>query len=161
MKKADVAVESPFMFNPFEILNLEKSYSIDLNLLEKHYFEAQKKNHPDRFSQASPQVKAEALRNSIHINQAYLVLKNPLLRAEYLLKEAEVPLLSSDPTFLAHVMMWNERTENGEDLEAELLQMEQCLLVALGRAFKEQDYEKAQSAHYQLTYVQKLLKDRK
>src|SRR5216683_629469 len=106
------------MSNPFEILNLEKSYRLDLQLLENHYFEAQKKWHPDQFFKATDQEKTEALKTSTAVNQAYLVLKNPLSRAEYLLKAEGIEPLSHDPTFLGTVMEWNERRERGEILTA-------------------------------------------
>lgn len=148
------------MFNPFEILNLEQSYSLDLNILEKHYFAEQKKCHPDQFSQRNDREKAEASSDSTRVNQAYLILKNPLSRAEYLLKTVGVEPLQNDPSFLGQVMEWNERLENGEDLKTELLEKEKILLDELERAFSLKDYETARLALYQLTYVQKLLKQR-
>ena len=146
------------MFNPFPILNLEQSYSLNLETLEKHYFSEQKKYHPDQYSQKSDQEKAEALKKSTAVNQAYLILKNPLLRAEYLMKSAGIEPLSNDPSFLGQVMEWNERLENGEDLRAELLTQERILFNELEDGFSIQDYEKVRVCLYQLTYVQKLLK---
>lgn len=146
------------MFNPFIILNLKESYALDLQTLENNYFEAQKKTHPDQFSQGTDLEKSDAAKKSTTINQAYLILKNPLLRAEYLLKSAGVETLSTDPSFLGQVVEWNERREQGEDLTADLLREEEFLFNALENAFLLNDYEKAQVALYQLTYVQKLLK---
>lgn len=144
------------MSNPFSLLNLEPSYALDLKTLEKHYFEAQRKTHPDRFFGAE---KAEALKLSTRVNQAYTTLKNPLLRAEYLLKEAGVEPLTTDPAFLGQVMLWNERTEADEDIGSELRDKERFLLEELGTAFEKKDYEKACTSIYQLKYVNKLLKD--
>lgn len=144
--------------NPFGILNLEQSYSLNLETLENHYFAEQKKTHPDQFSQATDQEKNDAAKKSTAVNQAYLILKNPLLRAEYLLKSAGVETLSTDPSFLGQVMEWNERREQGEDLTTDLLHEEEVLFNALENAFILNDYEKARLALYQLTYVQKLLK---
>lgn len=148
------------MFNPFEILNLEQSYSLNLETLDKHYFAEQKKCHPDQFSQGNDREKAEASSDSTRVNQAYLILKDPILRADYLLKAAGIEPLSNDPTFLEQVMEWNERLARGEDLKAELLEKEKILLDELEKAFALKDYEKARISLYQLTYVQKLLKQR-
>jgi len=147
-------------FDPFEVLNLEKTYSLDLNKLEKHYFAEQKKSHPDQCAQADEQQKAEAVKKSTAVNQAYLILKDPLRRAEYLLKAAGIEMLSSDPSFLGKVMTWNERLETGEDLKPTLYDEETMLLKDLTTAFMVKDYEKARIAIYRLTYVQKLLKQR-
>jgi len=149
------------MFDPFHILHLEKSYSLDLELLEKHYFAEQKKSHPDQFSQGNEQEQTNALKQSTLVNQAYLVLKNPLSRAEYLLKVEGIDLLSNDPSFLGQVMEWNERLENGEDLITELLDKEKNLFHDLETGFTLKAYEKVCTALYQLTYIQKFLKIKK
>lgn len=146
------------ILNPFTLLNLEPTYSLDLTVLESHYFEAQRKTHPDQFSQGNEQEKADALKKSTVVNQAYLLLKNPLARAEYLLNTAGVEALSNDPVFLEQVMEWNERLANGEDLRAELREKEKILMDELERAFSLKDYEMARYTLYQLTYIQKLLK---
>jgi molecular chaperone HscB len=158
MKKVDVDVGNLSMFDPFEILHLEKSYSLDLTILEKNYFEEQKKTHPDQFFKATEGEKAKALKQSILVNQAYLTLKNPLLRAEYLLREEGIDTLADDPSFLGKVMTWNERLESEEDLKPELLHEETQCLRNLEKSFILKDYEKARTALYQLTYIQKLLK---
>lgn len=158
MKRENVGVGNLFMFDPFAVLNLKKSYSLDPNILEEHYFEEQKKSHPDQFSQSRDQEKLDAVKKSTTVNQAYLILKDPLLRAEYLLKTAGIDPLSNDPAFLEQVMEWNERLAHGEDLKADLLYEKKNLLNELEDAFFLNDYEKARIALYQLTYVQKLLK---
>mgnify|MGYP000078249092 CR=1 FL=1 len=147
------------MFDPFKILGLKKSYSLKTSVIEKCYFEAQKKTHPDRFIGASADEKQRALQRSSEINQAYLILKNPLQRAEFLLKEAEIIPLSHDPLFLEEVMVWNERFEKGEDLALELQREKKTYSEALEKSFAEKDYEKARRAHYRLTYLDKFLKD--
>lgn len=143
--------------NPFEILNLEQNYSLDLDVLETHYFAAQRKTHPDQFSQGNEQEKTEALKKSTAVNQAYLILKDPLLRAEYLIKTAGVDTRSNDPDFLEQVMEWNERLARGEDLQPDLTVKEAELLTGLEKAFSLHDHAMASDVLYQLTYIQKLL----
>ncbi|MBA3812955.1 MAG: Fe-S protein assembly co-chaperone HscB [Alphaproteobacteria bacterium] len=146
------------MFDPFKILNLEKCYALDQQTLEKQYFEEQKKCHPDQFSSATDQEKTDAVKKSTAVNQAYLMLKNPCLRAEYLLKDMGLETLSHEPSFLGTVMEWNERLERGEDLKPELLDQEKILCGELEKSFDAKNYEKVRVALYQLIYVQKLLK---
>jgi len=146
------------MFDPFATLGFERSYSLDVTALEKRYFEEQKKSHPDRFALVSGIEKEDALRKSTTLNQAYLILKDPLQRAAFLLKVRGVEPLSHDPLFLGKVMMWNERLEAGEDLALELQHEEEKLFKDLETAFEEENDEKAQVSLYRLTYVQKLMK---
>lgn len=147
------------MFDPFEVLGMAKQYALDLKTLEKHYFEEQKKTHPDRFVGAPQDKMDEVLKRSSEVNQAYILLKDPLQRALFLMKGAGIEPLSHDPTFLSEVMIWNERLENGENLKLELHHEKEILFKDLEVAFEKNDYERARATHYRLTYVQKLLKD--
>lgn len=147
------------MFDPFEILGMIKQYSLNLEILEKHYFEEQKKTHPDRFVNAADEKKSEILKRSSEVNQAYLLLKDPLQRAMILIMAKGLEPLSHDPAFLSEVMVWNERLESGEDLRPELSHQEENYFKDLEDAFEKSDYEAARVAHYRLTYVKKLLKD--
>lgn len=154
-----MGVGNPFMFDPFATLGLEKCYSLDMKLLEKRYFEEQKQTHPDQFVLGSPDEKAQALKKSTELNRAYLLLKDPLQRAMFLLKESEIEPLSHDAESLGQIMLWNERLESGEDLTVELRDEEETLLNGIKDAFEERDFEKVRVSLYQLTYVQKLLKE--
>lgn len=147
------------MFDPFDVFGIKKQFPLDLNMLEKHYFEAQKKVHPDRFAPVEGDTKAEALRQSMALNQAYALLKDPLERAAFLLKERGVELITHDPLFLSEVMVWNERLEAGADLSTELRLEEERLFKNLENAFETQNYEHASMILYQLTYVRKMVKN--
>lgn len=68
----------------FEILTLNQDYKIDLADLESRYLAASKNYHPDFLNPADSNL--ENLKLSALVNQAYNTLKNPFLRAEYLLK---------------------------------------------------------------------------
>ncbi len=161
MKRDVVGVVNLSMFDPFEILGLQKSYALDSAFLEKRYFEEQRKNHPDRFALASEEDKKEALRKSTELNQAYLLLKDPLGRAEYLLKVKNIDLIAHDAPTLGKAMMWNERLVEGEDLSAELQQEQKNLSQEIIDGFECEDFEKVRLALYRQTYVMKLLKELK
>ncbi len=156
MKRVVVGAANRFMSDPFALLGLTKQYPLDSKDLEQAYFEAQKKTHPDQFAWATREEKAEAARKSTCVNQAYSLLRDPLKRAEYLLKEAEVELFTPDPLFLEQVMEWKEQQEAGKDIKQELLQTKQTLFEALAVAFKEKDYETAGRSLYQLQYLQRI-----
>lgn len=149
------------MFDPFEILGIEKKFTIDLKDLEKRYFEAQRQCHPDQFNGASSDKKAEVLKKSTQVNQAYLLLKDPLQRALFLLKDNKMEPLDHDPETLGLVIQWKERHEGGEDIASELEQMQEKLFIDLEDGFEKEDFEKVCLALYRQTYVQKLLKEMK
>jgi molecular chaperone HscB len=159
MKRAAVGAVNLFMFDPFEIFGLPKSFSLDLKALETRYFEEQKKVHPDRFAMMEGREKQEALEASTRLNQAYLLLKDPLKRAAYLVESAGFELLSHDGETLSRVMGWNEKIEAGETLINELEAEASSLLLNIENGFEDKDYEKVRLSLYRMTYVQKLLKE--
>lgn len=144
------------MFDPFEVLGMPKSFSISLKDLESRYFDEQRKAHPDRFSQGE---KHAASKKSAVVNQAYLILKDPLERGIFLLKDARVEPATHHSEILMEMMTWRERLEAGENLNTELKEQERKILHALEDGFETKDYEMARLALYRLAYVQKLLKE--
>ncbi|MCE3255100.1 MAG: hscB [Rickettsiaceae bacterium] len=67
--------------NHFEKFNLPTSFQIDEEKLENQYLKLQQQFHPDV---TKDQTESEI--NSILINQAYQILKNPLKRVIYFLQ---------------------------------------------------------------------------
>ena len=72
--------------NFFELFGLPVSYDVDLNQVQHHYMELQKQVHPDKFANASDQEKRLSMQQTSWINEAQTTLKDPVLRATYLLK---------------------------------------------------------------------------
>jgi len=70
--------------NHFEKFALEESFDIDLDVLEAKYLSFQHVFHPDKLVGKAEQIDLEY--NSVLINEAYEILKNPLKRAIYLLR---------------------------------------------------------------------------
>lgn len=61
---------------------------LDLADLEKRFHAASRRLHPDRFARASAADQQAALDQSSVLNDAYRTLRDPLRRAEYVLKLA-------------------------------------------------------------------------
>ncbi len=77
--------------NHFQKFDLESSFQINLPELEKKYLQLQQQFHPDT---AADQTEAEI--NSILVNQAYKILKNPIKRAIYLLQLQNINIDSEE-----------------------------------------------------------------
>ena len=71
------------MMNYFKLLELEEKYDLDSAYLNKHYFSAQAKYHPDRASNTLQKQQYQDI--STNLNKAYSILKNDLKRAEHIL----------------------------------------------------------------------------
>ena len=81
----------------FARLGLERSWAIDRDALEDGYFERSRQVHPDRHQSADAGTRRAALEHSAALNEAYRTLRDPVSRAEYLVKLGGIDLDSSDP----------------------------------------------------------------
>ena len=123
--------------NYFEFLALPVTYQLDLQALSERSRELQKTLHPDRFSHLSDRERRLSVQYTAYLNEAVSTLKNPLSRAQYLLKLEGLDTFSEtqqqlDPMFLMQQMELRESLEEvagAADPEAEL----EMLRVALGQ----------------------------
>lgn len=78
--------------NFFEFFGLEPKLRVDAETLQKRFYELSKQWHPDRHGRKSPDEQAEALEATSILNDGYRTLRDPVKRAEYLLKEEGFPI---------------------------------------------------------------------
>jgi molecular chaperone HscB len=71
----------------FEFFDLPRNLTIDPADLEKRFHALSRKWHPDLFARKSPQEREESLEASAILNAAYRALRDPIARAQYLLKQ--------------------------------------------------------------------------
>ena len=103
--------------NFFELFDLPVSYDVDLTQLQQHYMKLQKQLHPDRFVNRSDQEKRLSMQHTSWINEAQTTLKDPVLRACYLLKLKGVDVsleneTTMDAVFLMQQLELRERLEH-------------------------------------------------
>lgn len=75
-----------FSRNHFELFGLPSAFRIDAAALERAYRGLQREVHPDRYAGAADAQKRLALQASARVNEAYRTLREPVDRAEYLLR---------------------------------------------------------------------------
>jgi molecular chaperone HscB len=78
--------------NFFQFFGLDQKLCVDAESLQKRFYELSKQWHPDRFSRKSASEQAEALDATSILNDGYRTLRDPVKRAEYLLKEEGFPI---------------------------------------------------------------------
>ena len=113
----------PLSSDYYDFFSLERKLNVDENELQKRFYELSRQWHPDRFSRKSPQEQAQALEATAILNDGYRTLRNPVRRAEYLLKEEGFPIgeqRSKDvpPELLEEVFELNmmlEELKEGDD----------------------------------------------
>ena len=106
--------------NYFTLMGLPQRFEVDLKVLKKNSRELQRKYHPDRFCNATPQEQRLAAQFSAQINTAVSVLGNPVQRAMHLLALQGLVLdaqnyTEKDSAFLFEQMELRESLEESRD----------------------------------------------
>lgn len=110
----------------FDCLGLPLRLMIDPADLEARFHALSRRFHPDFYQRKSPRERAISLDNAAFLNQAYRTLRDPVLRADYLLRlegNTRAAALSKPPQdLLVEVLAWQElladfRQQAGADPE--------------------------------------------
>ncbi len=119
--------------DPFELFDLPRQHNVARELVESRYRELSKAAHPDNVVSESVGERRRAVEQASKINAAYRALRDPVLRAEALVRLAGVDLDSSDPlhgaphptqAFLHEMIDLRERLEDGGPAGLPALQAE-------------------------------------
>lgn len=126
----------------FDFFGFGRKLNVDEAELQKRFYELSRQWHPDRFSRKSPQEQADALEATAILNDGYRTLRDPVRRAEYLLKEEGFPIgeqRSKDvpPELLEEVFELNmmlEELKSGDDSARPQLEQAEQNFVGLREA---------------------------
>ncbi len=72
----------------FDVMGVPASYALDLAAAEARFRELSRRFHPDRFVKAETRARRASLQRSVQLNEAWRAIKDPVRRAEYLLRRA-------------------------------------------------------------------------
>jgi molecular chaperone HscB len=100
----------------YRFFGLERRLDIDPADLQKRYYSLSRLIHPDRYQRGTPNEKRFALDATAILNDAYRTLRDPVARAEYVLKEegiqaAERKSKSVPPELIEEVFDLNMQLE--------------------------------------------------
>ncbi len=153
--------------NYFELFGIPVSIVVDTAALAKKYFELQKQNHPDFFTQADETAQQDALEKSAEINKALKVLKNQDATIQYVLQlkglietEEKYPL---PPAFLMEVMELNENLSAAS--AAAIIDFEKIIYDEVSNIIDHyhdatvtrEDLMKLKEYYYKKKYLQRIL----
>ncbi|WP_417789798.1 Fe-S protein assembly co-chaperone HscB [Terasakiella pusilla] len=164
------AVQPPGHIDHFARFGLHNSYDVDVDGLERKYFELQRHLHPDRFAKKTPKEKSLSQQQAVTLNEAFEALKDPLLRADYLLKVLGADGIShdhtvNDPALLMEAMetrealMEAESVEVVNDLTMKARRDVRDCVKQIAKAFADQNLEAARKLALRLKYLTKLLEE--
>jgi len=129
-----------FTRNHFELFGLPERFRFDAALLDRAYHALQSEVHPDRFATADDAKRRVALQSSARVNEAYRALKDPVIRAQYILSLHGVDALAETDTslpldFLEHQL--ERREAASEAYEARDVAAVEALLAAVRAEYAE------------------------
>lgn len=160
--------------NFFELFGLPVSYDVDLNKIQQQYMALQKQVHPDKFARGSDQEKRISMQQTTWINEAQTTLKDPVLRAGYLLKLKGIDFsleneTTMDAAFLMQQLEMRERLENikneSDPLEAldsiaiEVKASTKTMMDGFAQSFAGDQLEDAREWIRKLQFMQKAKKE--
>lgn len=157
----------------FTLFNLPAGFDIDSEALERTYHVLAAQFHPDKFAAASVFEQKQAVMMASTLNEAYRVLKNPIDRAAYLLKQhgidADAPEHTAfAPEFLMQQMEWREtlaevRAEKDDsaldELKKEIVAEQKQLYLQLKDDFAANAYEHAAMQVRQGRFLDKIMQE--
>ena len=111
--------------NYFDFFGLPHKLNLDSKDLESRFYTLSKQWHPDRFARATPDQRRISEDATATLNDGYRTLKEPIARAEYLLREhgfdmAEQKSSNVPPELLEEVFELNIALEEIETSKPQL-----------------------------------------
>jgi molecular chaperone HscB len=163
-----------FQQNHFQLFGLAQSYQIDTARLEQQYRALQAQVHPDKSAHLPDADQRLAMQRATLANEAYQTLRNPLLRARYLLSLHGVDIQEENNTvmqldFLTAQMEWREAVGEAQQerdvsalgklearLQHETRELEAQLAVKIDT---EKDYAAAAEAVRKLRFMERIAEE--
>lgn len=112
---------APAAQDPFALFDLPRRHAVARDLVEARYLERSRLAHPDNVVGEDLATRRAAVERASQLNAAYRILRDPVLRAEQLVKLAGRDLDSTDPVhgaphpsqeFLLEMIDLRERLED-------------------------------------------------
>jgi len=129
------------MTNYFEVFGLPRKLQIDLDALQRSFYELSRRHHPDFHQGAEAEDQARVLEASALVNRAYRALRDPVRRVEYLIALEEGREVREETTAKAKVPV---------DLLAEMLEVQEALEEAKSSGLTDEAAEQLRAERQRL-----------
>jgi molecular chaperone HscB len=159
------------MVDPFDTLGIAPAFDLDLKAVEKQYRELARVLHPDRHIAGSPTDRRLSLGKAVEVNEAWRVVRDPIRRAEAILRrhgahleEGKEP--KAAPEFLMEMMeqreALSEARASGERAAVERLALairtrEKDVTARVAAAFAQNELDNIAPLLGELRYYRRFL----
>lgn len=165
------AIQPPGQLDHFTRFGLARSFVIDVDAIEATYLKQQQLLHPDRFASKSPREQALSSQQAATLNGAFETLKNPVARAEYLLRlaghepEGGEGHTVNDPALLMEAMEMREALHDADDrgtIDAMIRDTRKAARACendVAEALEQNAYDRARKLITRLRYLMKMTEE--
>jgi molecular chaperone HscB len=129
------------MSDYFEVFGLPRKLQVDLEALQRRFYELSRRHHPDFHQGENAAIQAQALEASALVNRAYRTLRDPVARVQYLIALEEGRELREETTAKPKPPM---------DLLAEMLEVQEALEEAKSGGLTEETTGRLRSERQRL-----------
>lgn len=162
--------------DPFSILGIPPQFALDLTDVEKRVRDLSRTLHPDRYVGRPASERRMALNRAIEVNEAWRAVRDPVTRAEALLRRGgldvnETSAPATRPEFLMEMMELREALSDARGardtaalakLSSSMQEREEAILALLSERFgaasqSPDDLEQCVAPLAQLRYVRRFL----
>ncbi|APZ43061.1 Fe-S protein assembly co-chaperone HscB [Acidihalobacter ferrooxydans] len=160
-----------YALNHFELFGLAPEFELDMQALEEAYRGLQARYHPDRHASGDARDQREALQAATRLNEAYRTLRDPRLRAGYLLGMAGIEFDAErdtlqDPDFLMRQLELREAQEEAaqaddpiaalEGLHLRLRRERDAMIAAFAAHYAQGAFDTAKADVLRLSFYDRL-----
>ncbi len=108
------------MSDAFALFGLTPRFALERAALDAAFRALQSEVHPDKFAHADAATQRRAVERATEVNEAYQLLKRPVTRGAYLLRQAGIEPFDPantrmSPAFLMQQIEWREQLEAATD----------------------------------------------
>ena len=165
-------IQPPANLDEFELFDLNKKFSVDIQKIEDKYLKLQQLFHPDKFSNFSEKEQKNSTLLSSLINEAYEKLINPIDRANLLLKLNGFETSSDNKSFDDENVLDEIMEIQTKCIEAEDHKTKELILTDLNHKIKniinemtsfsdEKKFDNVYKLNIKLSYLEKIKKNLK
>jgi molecular chaperone HscB len=126
------------MTDPFDILGVEPRFDLDLRALDQRHRDVSRALHPDRYAGAPAAERRLALGRAIEANEAVRILRDPIRRAEALMRRARLDL-GGEAEQKAPPALLMEMLESREELSEAAKKKDLARVTRLGEAMRARE----------------------
>ena len=121
----------------FDILGLPRRYHLRPEEIEDRYHAAAREHHPDRHMKSDTATRVSSALRTAQLTEAYRTLKDPVRRAEYLLKLGGIVISDERSGHKVNPEFLHEILELREGLMEARMEGDEARIAALGSEVRE------------------------